>query len=133
MKILICGGRTFGEIRKRKQDPDYLKRVKQHAWGLKELDNRFGDLKGITVICGMADGGDTIGYDWAESWAHPMDQYPPDWKVHGKSAGALRNIQMLEEGKPDLVVAFPGGNGTEHMCRIARKKGVDVLRLRYYE
>lgn len=132
MRLLVCGGRTFGEIKKRRQDPDYLKRVNQYHWGVDQLDSRFADEK-ITLICGMADGGDTIGYDWAESRGFPIEEYPADWKLHGRSAGPLRNIKMLEEGKPDLVVAFPGGNGTEHMCRIARKKDVKVLELRYYD
>jgi hypothetical protein len=41
-------------------------------------------------------------------------------------AGPLRNYQMLEEGKPDLVVAFPGGGGTKDMVRRAVKAGVSV-------
>jgi hypothetical protein len=31
---------------------------------------------------------------------------------------------MLDEGKPDLVVAFPGGGGTANMCKQAREAGV---------
>ena len=34
---------------------------------------------------------------------------------------------MLDEGKPDLVVAFPGGRGTAHMTRIARGAGIEVI------
>jgi hypothetical protein len=34
---------------------------------------------------------------------------------------------MLEEGKPDLVVAFPGGTGTANMVKQARAAGVEVL------
>jgi hypothetical protein len=34
---------------------------------------------------------------------------------------------MLTEGKPELVVAFPGGRGTAHMMRIAREAGVEVV------
>lgn len=37
--------------------------------------------------------------------------------------------KMLDEGKPDLVVAFPGGPGTAHMVRIARAAGVRVLKV----
>jgi len=33
---------------------------------------------------------------------------------------------MLDEGKPDLVVAFPGGGGTKDMVRRAVKAGVSV-------
>jgi hypothetical protein len=37
---------------------------------------------------------------------------------------------MLAEGKPDLVVGFPGGRGTAHMCSIARAAGVEVIEIR---
>jgi UDP-N-acetylmuramoylalanine-D-glutamate ligase len=35
---------------------------------------------------------------------------------------------MLNEGKPDLVVAFPGGAGTENMVSLATKAGIEVIR-----
>ena len=34
---------------------------------------------------------------------------------------------MLAEGKPDLVVAFPGGAGTANMIEQARAAGVRVF------
>lgn len=34
---------------------------------------------------------------------------------------------MLSEGKPSLVVAFPGGEGTADMVRKARAAGVEVV------
>ena len=39
----------------------------------------------------------------------------------------MRNARMLAEGKPDLVVAFPGGRGTADMVAQARKAGVRVV------
>jgi hypothetical protein len=39
----------------------------------------------------------------------------------------MRNQAMLDYGKPDLVVAFPGGKGTADMVRRARVAGVKVL------
>jgi hypothetical protein len=41
--------------------------------------------------------------------------------------GPIRNKQMLEEGKPDLMVAFPGERGTANMCKQAREAGVPVM------
>jgi hypothetical protein len=38
-----------------------------------------------------------------------------EWERLGRKAGPIRNQRMLEEGKPDLVVAFPGGTGTAGM------------------
>ncbi len=46
---------------------------------------------------------------------------------YGKSAGSIRNQQMIDEGKPDLVVAFPGGFGTKDMVRRAKKHNIEVI------
>jgi hypothetical protein len=37
---------------------------------------------------------------------------------------------MLDEGKPQLVVAFPGGRGTADMIGRARAAGVPVVEAR---
>jgi hypothetical protein len=36
---------------------------------------------------------------------------------------------MLKEGNPDLVLACPGGKGTEDCVRQAKALGIPVLRL----
>ena len=43
-----------------------------------------------------------------------------------RMGGPLRNQRMLHEGKPDLVVVFPGGGGTKDMVRRAVKAGVAI-------
>jgi hypothetical protein len=53
--------------------------------------------------------------------------YPADWAKHGRAASPIRNQQMLDEGRPNLVVAFPGGRGTADMVRRARSAGVEVI------
>lgn len=56
--------------------------------------------------------------------------FRPLWEIHGQRlAGPMRNKQMLVEGKPELVIAFPGGTGTAHMCGIAEAAGVKVLKV----
>ncbi|HVM95122.1 MAG TPA: hypothetical protein VMT89_01980, partial [Candidatus Acidoferrales bacterium] len=49
-----------------------------------------------------------------------------DWRRNGRAAGPIRNQQMLTEGKPDLVVAFPGGRGTRDMVNKAKAANVAV-------
>jgi len=41
---------------------------------------------------------------------------PEDWEAHGRLAGPIRNAPMIREGKPDVVIAFPGGPGTAQTC-----------------
>lgn len=52
-----------------------------------------------------------------------------EWDRLGRKAGPIRNQRMLDEGKPALVIAFPGGTGTAGMVAIARKGRVPVITL----
>lgn len=52
-----------------------------------------------------------------------------DWDGLGRKAGPIRNQRMLDEGKPDLVVAFPGDKGTADMVRRARTASLEVLEI----
>lgn len=51
----------------------------------------------------------------------------PDWNSHGKRAGFMRNIVMLEL-VPDIVYAFWDGasTGTGHTIGEARRRGIPV-------
>ena len=57
-----------------------------------------------------------------------ISEFHADWDTHGRKAGPLRNIQMLEEGKPNMVIAFPTptSKGTWHMVKISKEAGVPV-------
>lgn len=79
------------------------------------------------LIHGGARGADSLAGRWAESRHVPVEVYLAEWARHGRAAGPIRNERMLREGKPDLVVAFPGGAGTAHMVRLARKSLVPVV------
>jgi hypothetical protein len=50
-----------------------------------------------------------------------------DWKRFGRAAGPMRNERMLKEGRPDLVIAFPGRTGTAGMKALAREAGVMII------
>lgn len=94
------------------------------------LDSKLADL---VLITGNAKGADQQAELWAEKNGVRNEIYPANWKLHGKAAGPIRNRQMLEEGKPDWVIAFPGGNGTAHMCLIAQRAKVKVTKIPYEE
>lgn len=66
---------------------------------------------------------------WARSRGIPVTAFPAEWIKHGKAAGFRRNETMLHDGKPELVVAFPGSKGTAHMVRLATAAGVPVKRI----
>lgn len=111
MRVLVCGGRNFED---REALNEVLKRLHQ--------ERRFA-----MVIAGGARGADTMAEWWAKATGLPCDVYQADWTGLGRKAGPIRNQRMLDEGKPDLVVAFPGGRGTADMVRRGKEAGVEVI------
>lgn len=122
MKVLVCGSRHF-------KDKELMEDVLKQ-WDISK------------IIEGGARGADTLAREYAEE--HKIERlcFPAQWDLHGKSAGPIRNAQMLTEGQPDLVVAFifrPAADdilyglsdsefnrGTKDMINQAKKKGVPV-------
>ncbi|MYN63521.1 MAG: DUF2493 domain-containing protein [Acidobacteria bacterium] len=77
---------------------------------------------------GGAAGADRMAAEWADQHSVPVDEYPASWDRHGAKAGRIRNREMLDNAKPDLVLAFPWGqsSGTAHMMLIAERAGVPI-------
>ena len=118
-RVLVCGSRDFN-------DYGLL------AAKLDEVRDRLGDVP-MRVVSGAARGTDSLAAKWAQQRGVPCDEYPADWDRHGKSAGYRRNEQMLTEGDPHMVVAFPQGDsrGTRQMMDIASKARVAVEEVDY--
>lgn len=117
MRVLVCGGR------------DYNNRDHVHNT-LTQLDAERGPI--TCIIHGAATGADHEGMIWAQMMAESGRKimhapFSAELRVFGKAAGPIRNKRMLVEGKPDVVVAFPGGRGTADMMRQARVAGVEVI------
>ena len=112
-RVLVCGGRDFSD---RERVFDVL--------------DAFHDAATIDLIIeGGAKGADTYSAWWADKRGVARERYEADWENQGSFAGPARNKRMLDEGKPDLVIAFPGGRGTADMVRKARKAGVEVVEI----
>lgn len=110
-RVLVCGGRAYAE----------RKVVGAH---LRAIHND----RGISlVIHGGASGADGLAHAWAMHARVPSCVFPANWRFDGRRAGPLRNAAMLELGKPDLVLAFPGGRGTADMIARAKAAGVPVI------
>lgn len=89
-----------------------------------------GRVGATVVIHGAARGADTEAAWLARGRGLAVEAFPADWRKHGRAAGPLRNQRMLDEGKPDLVIAFSGGKGTADMVRRAEAAGVKVVRVK---
>ena len=70
------------------------------------------------VIVGGARGADTMAAEWATARSIPCLIYMADWSGLGPKAGPIRNQRMLDEGKPDLVIAFPEAAAQPIWCDV---------------
>lgn len=113
MRVLVCGGR------------DYADRGRLFS----VLDQANKKLGVETIIEGGASGADRLARLWAQSAGIPVETFFADWETCGKAAGPIRNGKMLAEGKPGIVVAFPGGRGTTNMVQLAEMAGVRVVKI----
>src|SRR5271169_1031890 len=79
-RILICGDRNWKDLDMIK---DKLLHYLTHMGGV------------VCVIEGEARGADTLGRLAAEGYGIEVLRFPANWGVFGKSAGPIRNRQML--------------------------------------
>lgn len=108
--VLVTGGRGYA-------DKEFLYDVLA----------RYHQRNGIShVIYGAAPGADSLAGQWArENGVQPV-ACPANWDYYKRRGGMLRNEAMAQLG-PDVVIAFPGNNGTANMIEIATKYEIEVL------
>lgn len=111
-RVLVCGGRNFTD----------------RTAVFQTLDLIDSQTPITLIIEGGASGADQLAAAWARCRNRDSICFRADWKKHGISAGPIRNKLMLDDGKPDMVVAFPGGRGTENMVMQATRAGFKVHR-----
>ena len=111
MRVLFCGGRKYRD----------RARVKEVFDKLEITIGAHGAAPGADTLCGM------------EMTFRGIAQvvFPANWKGDGHyEAGPIRNQRMLDEFRPDVLVAFPGKTGTADMVARAKAAGVQVRRVK---
>lgn len=108
MKTIIAGSRTIVDYRLVEEA------VKESGFGIS------------CVICGLAKGVDRLGAEWATNNDIKVECFPANWEKYGRSAGALRNIEMAEAADALIAVWNGKSRGTKHMIYIAKEKGLNV-------
>ncbi len=107
MIIAVIGSRTFNDYEKVKE--------------------KLGKIDNISmIVSGGARGADRLGVRFAKENGIPYKEYLPDWDKHGKSAGFIRNYDIIKNC--NYVVAFWDGQskGTKHSIDLARKLNIEV-------
>lgn len=103
MKLAVVGSRTFNDYRLLKEQLDEIHAVTPIS----------------TIVSGGAKGADKL----AEKWAHQNNVetliFEPDWEKFGRSAGYLRNKDIVLNS--NRLIAFWDGvsKGTLHSINIA--------------
>jgi len=150
-RILVCGGRDYGVVDPKKPE-EAERRALERSYLRIVLKGFVAKMGRVLIISGAASGADSLAAEWAKD-NHPTYSdlvelplmFPADWnnidrpgavvkvnragKKYDALAGFVRNQKMIDEGRPDLVVAFPGGRGTADMIRRARDAGIEVLEI----
>ncbi len=111
MRVAVVGSRFY-------TDYDYMKA---------SLDAIGGADKINVIISGGARGADSLGERYARENGIEFVLFAADWNKHGKAAGPIRNKQLIEEGKPELVVAFNPGKGTKDTISRAEQNNIEVV------
>lgn len=98
----------------------------------RELSKRKKKIK--LLIHGGARGADLIADEFARILGIQTAQFDANWPFYGRSAGPIRNANMVRFIKPDLVLAFHKNlrksKGTRNMVQLARGKKIRVKIIR---
>jgi hypothetical protein len=113
MKILVTGDREWSD--------------RETMWKVLAARLAPGDI----LIEGEARGADKMARQIAEELGIKVEKYPADWNAYGKAAGPIRNQQMIDEGKPQMAIAFHNnlwkGKGTKDMVTRLKKHNIRCL------
>lgn len=102
-KLAIIGGRDF----------------KNYSLMTKLLENYKSKI--TLVVSGAAKGADSLGEKWAIDNNIETLIFPADWDRFGKTAGYIRNEDIIKHC--DLCIAFWDGKskGTKHSLSLCKK------------
>lgn len=136
VRLLVCGGRKYGRVAEIYDNDEALEAAVKNAMVereyLKTVLEKVSEMLDIEcIIQGGAKGADSLAKQWAIEHEVKNETYYANWRKHGKKAGPIRNQTMLDQGKPTMVIAFPGSSGTKDMVSRAKKAGLEVYEVIY--
>jgi hypothetical protein len=125
MRVLVCGGRDFTDIR-------FIETALENLLfsgsvipsGLFIMEGQGPGVKGQPSC-------DELVFRWRLRMGVGGQRFPVVHAVDGAwpAAGPRRNSRMLKDGKPEMGIAFPGYKGTADMVGKMKAKGIKVVEL----
>lgn len=110
MRIMVTGGREFNN----------------YAIAKSALEKYLSQTD--TLVHGGCRGCDLLCAKVASEIGAKVEEHKADWNKYGRAAGPIRNREMLESGI-DLVIAFPGGKGTNNAIKTAQAFGTPIVKI----
>ena len=118
MRILITGSRDWKGV------ADIVNAIWEYA-----MNPNSDVIAGTVIVHGdCPTGADNIADHMANELGITVERHPANWALYGKSAGPLRNQEMVDLGA-DICLAFPlpESRGTWDCIRRARAAGIPVM------
>lgn len=118
-RVLICGGTDYTD------EKTFI-----------ETLDKYTDRENTVLVSGHAKGADTLAEEYAGKNGIEIKVFPAQWSKYGKSAGPIRNKEMLDyisEAEEHFVIAFWNGRsrGTKHTIETAEKMGIETKIIAY--
>jgi hypothetical protein len=113
MKVAVIGSRDFNDY---ELMSEHLNQIKDEIQ---------------LIVSGGAKGADSLAEKWASENSIETLIFKPDWKKFGRSAGVVRNRDIVANS--NLVIAFWDGQskGTKSSIDLCGKLGIKVKIVRY--
>lgn len=109
MRLAVVGTRTF-------HDYELLKSYLAQVWYMWGID---------VIVTGDAKGADELAKKYAQEYDIPLLVFRADWDKYGKSAGPIRNAEIVKAA--DTLIAFWDGKSKGTKNSIAQAKALGLL------
>lgn len=125
-RLLFCGSRTFDRV--------------DAIWTALDIITTSARQSGydrVVLVHGACPtGGDAHADAWyrAKRGEMPLgvERHPADWHVHGKKAGYIRNLAMVQKGADLCLAAIRDESKGASICaELAERAGITVQLLAY--
>lgn len=110
MRLILAGGRHFDDSRMVSDALSALNRIRPFA----------------VLIHGGCPGIGIPAEAWGRRHGIHIVRYPPP-RAGSRVDNERRDEFMISDGRPDLLLAFPGGRRTQRLCSLAAQAGVERI------